>query len=101
MLLLLEDVGEATYRVDRLLTQLLGSGVLERARGVALGDFRDCRPAQDTHPPVLEVLSERLASLGVPVVAGFPIGHGARNRAVRLGRRARLDADARTLEILP
>lgn len=99
-LLLLEDVGEKTYRLDRLLTQLRSSGFLANARGIVLGDFHRCDPAQEGHPTASEVLEERLGDLGIPVLAGLPIGHGSRNRAVPLGRRARLDADAGLLEVL-
>ena len=98
-LLLLEDVGEQTYRLDRLLTQLRRAGVLDGVVGVALGDFERCRPGSPGHPTALEVLEERLEGLGVPVLAGFPIGHGTRNVTVPFGRRASLDTGRRRLEI--
>lgn len=100
IILLLEDVGETTYRLDRMLTQLLDSGALSNVRGVALGDFHDCHPAQAHHPTVLEVLKERLAGLGVPILAGLPIGHGSRNAPVVLGAPYRLDAPRGRLEPL-
>lgn len=100
VLLLLEDVGESTYRLDRLLTQLGSAGLLRRARGVLLGDFIDCNPAQPGHPEALEVLRERLEIWGIPVLAGFPVGHGARNMTIPLGRRAVLDTSSRSLEVL-
>lgn len=99
-ILLLEDVGEITYRLDRLFTQLRASGFLRRMAGIALGDFVDCRPAREDHPTALEVARERLGDLGVPVAAGFPVGHGARNQPVVLGRPYRLDASAGRLEAL-
>jgi muramoyltetrapeptide carboxypeptidase len=98
-ILLLEDVAESTYRIDRLLTGLRLAGLLGRVAGVALGDFWACRPRSDDEPEVGAVLAERLGDLGVPVLAGLPIGHGPRNRAVPLGARAVLDADARRLTI--
>lgn len=97
LILLLEDVGESTYRLDRLLTQLLDSALRPHLAGVALGAFVDCRPAQADHPSAEAVLAERLSELGVPVVAGFPIGHGDRNAAVPLGAEVTLDADGRRL----
>lgn len=99
-ILLLEDVGEVTYRLDRLFTQLLSAGVFEDIAGVALGDFIDCRPARPDHPTALEVARERLVPLGVPIRAGFPVGHGTRNQPVVLGRAYRLDAEAGRLEPL-
>lgn len=100
-ILLLEEVAEAPYRLDRLLTQLSQAGVLERVAGVALGDFVNCEAPRPNEPEALDVLAERLGGLGVPVLAGLPIGHGARNRAVPLGRTVELDADARLLIVLP
>ncbi len=96
-LLLLEDVGEATYRIDRMLTQLLQSGMLSGIRGIALGEFNGCHPRNEAEPDVLCVLAERLGALGVPVLAGLPFGHGDRNLPVVLGREHELDADAMTL----
>lgn len=97
ILLLLEDVGEATFRLDRYLTQLVDSDLWSRVAGVVVGDFVDCRPGQPDHPTVEAVLAERLGRRAVPVLCGFPIGHGARNAAVPLGVPAHLDTAARTL----
>ncbi len=85
--LLLEDVDERPYRVDRMLTSLLLGGHLARASAVVLGGFTRCDPAPDG-VRVEEVLRERTASLGVLVVAGAPFGHGEINRAFVLGRDA-------------
>ncbi|MGH3322189.1 MAG: S66 peptidase family protein [Streptosporangiaceae bacterium] len=90
---LLEDVDEAPYRVDRMLTQLLQSGWLEGVAGVALGSWIDCGDAEE----VEAVLSERLGPLGVPVLSGLPVGHGIPQLTVPLGVEAELDADAGTL----
>ncbi len=99
MILLLEDVGEPPYRVDRLLTHLRLAGALERIAGVAIGDFEGSRETREGYPDVGEVLIERLGDLGVPVLAGLPFGHGSRNQAIPVGVAARLDADAKTLTI--
>ncbi|MEV0792979.1 LD-carboxypeptidase [Kribbella sp. NPDC050459] len=86
----LEDVDEAGYRVDRLLTQLLRAGWFDEVTGVVVGDFTG---AQDS----VEVIAERLEPLGVPMVAGAAIGHEALNLAVPLGLPVRLDATAGVL----
>ncbi len=99
--LLLEDVGEAPYRIDRALTHLHLCGLLDRVAGIALGDFVNCRPPRAREPEVQDVLQERLGSLGVPVLSGLPIGHGTTNRAVPLGRTASLDTKRRTLTVHP
>lgn len=100
-ILFLEDVGEAAYRVDRMLSQLLLSGVLEGVAGVALGAFSEC-PDEGAEglPTALEVVADRLGGLGVPVAFGFPFGHVEESWTLPVGVRARLDADAGTLELL-
>jgi muramoyltetrapeptide carboxypeptidase len=87
----LEDVNEDAYRVDRLLTQLLRSGWFDAVTGVVVGDFSE---AAD---PIDDVVHERLEPLGVPIVEGAAIGHEALNLAVPFGLPVRLDATARTL----
>ena len=89
-ILLLEDVNELPYRVDRLLTQLERAGWFERVAGLALGSWTECG---DVEP----VLVERLAGLGVPVAAGLGFGHCAAQATIPLGVPAELDADAGTL----
>jgi muramoyltetrapeptide carboxypeptidase len=90
--LLFEEVGERPYRIDRTLTQLRLSGVLDGVRGVVVGDLTRCAEPNGPSPDAESVVAERLAGLGVPVLVGAPIGHGSRNRAVQLGARVRLDA---------
>ena len=91
--LLLEEIGERPYQVDRLITQLDRSGALDGVLGVALGDFLAPRHDADAGVDMVEVICDLLAPLGVPVVAGIPIGHGRRNAAVRLGTSVVLAAD--------
>lgn len=90
---LLEDVGEKPYRVDRMLTHLLMAGALDGAAGIALGSWTDCgEPAE-----MAAVLAERLGGLGVPVLAGLPVGHGSPQHTVTLGAPVVLDTDSGTL----
>ncbi|AEW97236.1 MULTISPECIES: S66 peptidase family protein [Streptomycetaceae] len=92
-ILVLEDVGERPYRLDRILTQLLRSGWLDGVAGVVLGSWRDCGP----YDAVRDVLLDRLGGLGVPVVEELGFGHGDSSLTVPLGLPAVLDADAATL----
>jgi muramoyltetrapeptide carboxypeptidase len=85
-------VTERPYRVDRMLSGLLAGGHLAKASAVLVGDFTDCAPGPDGIT-VEQVLLERLAGLGVPVLTGFPVGHGRRNEPVVLGREVEVDAD--------
>lgn len=89
-ILVLEDVTERPYRIDRMLSTLLAGGHLGRVAGVVLGDFSDCPPGADG-VTTSEVLRERLGELRVPVAAGAPIGHEIKNAPVVLGRRFLLD----------
>lgn len=98
-LLLVEDVGEEPYRVDRMLTHLLRAGALDGVAGVVVGDFVACQARRG--PTVVEVLAERLGTLGCPVLGGFPVGHGDGQRAVPLGVPATLDPAAGTLRVAP
>ncbi len=100
-ILFLEEVGEAGYRVDRLLTQLRMSGVLDGVAGIALGAFTEVGDeGKPGLPTMAEVLADRLGDLGVPVALGFPFGHVDESWTLPMGVRARMDAGAGTLEVL-
>ncbi len=91
--LLLEDVTETSYRIDRMLTALRSGGHFSRACALVLGDFTDCSPGKHG-VPVEAVLEERLGDLGSPVISGLPVGHGQRNEPLPLGFRAHVVAPA-------
>lgn len=99
-ILLIEDVGEAAYRVDRMLTQLGNCGILQSLAGIAIGQFTEPTGAGGVVTPA-DVLRERLCGLGIPVLGGLPIGHGQNNIAVPLGTEATLDAERGTLVVAP
>lgn len=92
--LLIEDVTERPFRIDRVLATLAAGGHLARASAVVVGDFTQCDPGPDG-VTVEEVLADHLGRLGVPVVRGIPVGHSARNEPVVLGGRARVEARGR------
>jgi muramoyltetrapeptide carboxypeptidase len=97
--LLLEDVGERPYRLDRMWTHLALAGVFDRVAGLALGAFTDCEEPDGDYP-VGDVLAELVAEVGRPALGALPIGHGAVNQPVPLGVRVRLDAGAGVLAFL-
>jgi muramoyltetrapeptide carboxypeptidase len=92
-IVVLEDVDEHPYRIDRLLTQLLRAGWFDGVRGVVLGAFTDCGPREE----VTAVLRDRLAPLGVAMVSGFDTGHTNTMVSVPFGVSATLDTDSRSL----
>jgi muramoyltetrapeptide carboxypeptidase len=98
-ILLLEDVGERPYRLDRMWTHLTLAGVFRQVRGIVLGTFTGCEE-KDADYSSAEVLRDLARATGLPCVAGFPIGHGERNQPVPLGIRVRLDAGDLSLAFL-
>jgi len=102
-ILVLEDVGEAPYRIERMLTHWRLCGALQQLAGIAWGSFEGCE--DPTGPErasfsLEEVLRERTADLGIPVVAGLPVGHGTANAALPLGVPAHLDGAGGRLSLL-
>jgi muramoyltetrapeptide carboxypeptidase len=95
-----EDVTEAPYRIDRMLTQWRLSGLLSKIRGIALGSFTQCEaPPNIPSFTVEEVLRDRLGDLGIPIVSDLPFGHSSPNAALPVGVLATLDADEGILSI--
>ena len=80
-ILVLEDVGEPPYKIDRLVTQLRLSGDLSGVKAIVLGDFTSCKPPKDADWSLREVLVELMEPLAVPIWVDAPVGHGNRNRS--------------------
>ncbi len=99
-ILVLEDVGEEPYRVDRMLTQLRLAGIFATIKGVVLGDWHKCTSKDKNDGDIEAVLMEHFSHLHVPVVKGFPYGHGIKGTVFPIGSKARLDATQGTLYIL-
>lgn len=100
VILALEDVTEAPYRIDRQLTQWRLSGALSKVQGIALGRFSRCEPPLNiTSLTIEEVLRDRLGSLGIPIVSNLPFGHDGSNAALPVGLPAHLDGDKGILSI--
>jgi muramoyltetrapeptide carboxypeptidase len=95
-IVLIEDVDEHAYRVDAMLTHLLASGSLDDVAGIVVGEMtRTDEQADPSIPtkPWREVVVERLSPLSVPMVIGFPFGHGEHMASLPLGINAHLDAN--------
>ncbi len=100
-ILALEDIAEAPYRLDRMLTYWRMTGALQEVGGIALGRFSRCDPPGERPSlTVDEVLRDRLGDLGIPIVSGLPFGHDGANAALPVGVQARLDGDRGVLEVL-
>ena len=97
-ILLLEEVGEAPYRIDRLLGQLRAAGKLQVAAGIGIGRLAGCEAQEG--PSAEEVVSEILEPLGVPAVVDLPFGHRGPNAPWPVGGRAAIDAERGEVELL-
>ena len=98
-ILFLEDVNEAPYRIDRMLTQLRLADKLNQVAGIAFGKFTKTETDGNSFS-IEEVLKDRCSDLGIPVVRGFMIGHVADRTVVPIGIEAELNADDATLTLL-
>lgn len=101
----LEDIGEAPYRIDRMLTQLSLSGKLQEANGIAYGTFVDCEfekndPDFPDSLSLKEVIMDRSKSLNIPIVLGMPFGHISHNGILPYGIPAEFNADNHSIRLL-
>lgn len=95
-LLVLEEVDEAPYRIDRMLTQLRLSGALKRASGILIGRCANCDVDEEhvySAMPLRRALRDRLGDLGIPVLAQLPIGHDGEQWTLPIGLEARVERD--------
>lgn len=98
-LLFLEDVDEAIYRIDRMLTQLALGGKFDRMTAMAFGRCTACGSNAPSAFSLEDVLRDRFASLGKPAIAGLSFGHIEQKMTIPVGVRGTVDADAGTLSI--
>ncbi len=100
-ILVVEEVHEEPYRIDRLLNQLRLSGALSQLSGVVLSSCADCVAKDKADGTVQEVFADYFGSKKIPVVTNFPYGHIPDHIVFPLGRKARLDANNGTLTFDP
>jgi len=99
-ILILEDINEPVYRIDRMLQQLRLTGTLGGCRGIAFGDCTHCpEDAGGGGRPLDEVFGELAHALGIPFLAGIPVGHIPEQWTIPLGAMATLDTKARSLTV--
>lgn len=95
-LLLIEDCGEALYRLDRMLNHLKLAGILPRLGGILLGEFTNCAENGDIYRMVMD----HVRYFDYPVVYGLPFGHGDRNDVIPLASPFLLDTHERVLKAI-
>ncbi len=104
-LLFIEDIGEAPYKIDRMLTQIILSAKLKKAKGIVLGVFNGCDFNNDDITPenslsLKEVIIDRLSGLRIPVMYGFSFGHIANQAIFPVGIKAELNTETKTIILL-
>ena len=92
-ILLLEDRGEAPYRIDRMVSQMKLAGCFEGITGLVLGSFEDCGALDG----IYQIFQEHFQDMPIPILAGFDVGHGRQNMTIPFGINAFLDTDRQTL----
>jgi muramoyltetrapeptide carboxypeptidase len=100
-ILIIEDIGEAIYRIDRMLRHLILAGALQQCVALVAGDFRPPRNEVTIDNRTLDdVLAEAATRAGIPCLAGAPFGHIADQWTIPLGAMAELDTGARSLRVV-
>lgn len=96
----LEEIGEKTYRVDKMLFHLLSGTNLKQAAGIVMGVFGDCNVNEKPTLSLKEALEDLLLPLGIPVSYGLSFGHIKRMLTIPNGIRAAMDADRNSFRLL-
>ncbi len=94
-ILLIEDRGEAPYRIDRMLTHMVLAGCFNNLAGLAVGSFSEC----GSRETILNIVADRLGKLDIPILAGFEVGHEGVNTTLPVGLPACLDTYGGTLTV--
>jgi muramoyltetrapeptide carboxypeptidase len=99
-ILMLEDIGELPYRVDRMLNQLRLSGTFKKVKGIILGRFVDCHEHDLTKKTLTlgEVMSEYIGKLKIPSIYTFPHGHIKDFVTIPFGLRVNMNATRGSVE---
>jgi muramoyltetrapeptide carboxypeptidase len=99
-ILLLEDVNESPYAIDRMLTQLICNKNFKKCNGIILGSFDGCTLSDYSKSLKLnEVFTDRLEPLGIPVIIGFPFGHSYPNITIPIGCKAKFSYEKKLFTI--
>ena len=102
-ILIIEDIGEEPYRIDRMLTHLRLAGILQQLSGLGFGSFTNCDIDQNNAKTksfeLLEIFKDRTKDLQIPIVSNLPIGHGLGNASLPEGSQAILNGNKGLLRL--
>lgn len=100
-ILFLEDVGEAVYRIDRMLTHLKIAGILGQISGFVWGKCTKCEPSESYGSLTFDqIFEDHIKPLGIPAFAGSMIGHITDKFTIPVGAEAEIDANLGTIKII-
>ena len=100
-LLFIEDIGEAPYRIDRMLIQINQNQSFNKANGIILGVFEDCKkPEDEPSLELVQMFDDNMQGVSKPAAYGFSIGHIRDQFTLPMGIKAKMNAEERTLEFL-
>ena len=103
-ILIIEDISEAPYRIDRMLTHLRLAGVLQQLSGLGFGSFTHCDNEENVNETetfeLLDIFKDRTKDLKIPIVSNLPIGHCCGNASLPLGSQAILNGEKGSLSLL-
>ncbi|MBU1937136.1 LD-carboxypeptidase [bacterium] len=98
--LVLEEVGEARYRLDRLLFHLRNAGIFRRVGALLIGDMLHSAPDEKDMPSVDEIVLDATKDYDFPILSGIPYGHGAQRLTLPVGVPVKLNTSALDLQFL-
>lgn len=99
-ILILEDVGEEPYRVDRYMSQFRSAGIFQQVAGIIFSQFVDCDPGDNPSLTIDEVIEDYTHDLDIPIVKNFLYGHVDRKFTIPIGATVELDADSLSIRLL-
>jgi len=100
-ILILEDIGEQPYRIDRYLCQMRSAGIFEQVNGIILGQFIDC--VDEEGAPTLtfdEIFEDFFGSLSIPVIKNFPYGHSSKKFTIPFGVNVEINTSIPQVKLL-
>ena len=99
-ILVLEDIGESVYKIDRCLAQLKHAGILAQLNGLIFGQFIDCETANTPSLQLKDVIEYYIHDLSIPVLGNFPYGHDTIKFTLPIGCNVQLDSRKGMLTLL-
>lgn len=100
-ILVIEDIGEEPYRIDRYLAQLKNAGIFDKINGCILGQFTDCVPKEPEKSLTLEqIFQDYFGNLKIPVISNLSYGHIPQKVTLPIGARIKIDTKRGTITIV-